>query len=178
MSYNNRDHDSPSPSTISCSCESEFKSGSEFGSGTGSGPGSSNDNIEGIYNDPKHILSELKGKNAERLIIAHININHIQNKFDPLVSIVHNKVDIMMISETKIDDSYPTNQFLIEGYSTPFRLDRNAQGGGILIYAREDIPCKELKSKKTSGNIECIFLEINLRKSKWVIMAGYNPHKD
>ena len=35
-------------------------------------------------------------------------------------------VDIFMISETKIDYSFPINQFIIDGYSTPYRLDRNA----------------------------------------------------
>ena len=31
----------------------------------------------------------------------------------------------------------------MEGYSTPFRLDRNDHGGGIMIYIRDDIPSKE-----------------------------------
>ena len=44
-----------------------------------------------------------------------------------------------MITETKLDDSFPTMQFNIEGYHT-FRLDRNEYGGGILIYVRDDIP--------------------------------------
>ena len=70
------------------------------------------------------------------------------------------------------------NQFLMEGYSTTFRLDRSSHGGGIIIYVREDIPCKELTSQTYNKNIECIFFEINLRKIKWVLMAGYNPHKD
>ena len=45
----------------------------------------------------------------------------------------------------------------MEGYSTPLRLDRNSHGGGILIYVRVDIPCKELKCQKYSKDIECIF---------------------
>lgn len=44
-----------------------------------------------------------------------------------------------MISETKIDDSFPYSLFLIEGFSTPYRLDRASNGGGILLYIREDI---------------------------------------
>ena len=49
-----------------------------------------------------------------------------------------------MIPETKIDASFPIGQFLLNGYRTPFRLDRNAHGGGILLYVREDIPSKLL----------------------------------
>ena len=41
-----------------------------------------------------------------------------------------------------IDDSFPLTQFLIEGFTTPYRLDRNGSGGGILVYIHEDIPSK------------------------------------
>ena len=51
-------------------------------------------------------------------------------------------VDMFMISETKLDDSFSGGQFFIEGYHTPFRFDRNGNAGGILIYVREDIPAK------------------------------------
>ena len=42
-------------------------------------------------------------------------------------------VDVFMISETKLDDSFPEGQFFIDGYHTPFRYDRNGNGGGILL---------------------------------------------
>ena len=35
-----------------------------------------------------------------------------------------------MISETKLE-SFPPGQFLLDGYSIPFRSDRNGNGGGI-----------------------------------------------
>lgn len=44
-----------------------------------------------------------------------------------------------MISETKIDDEFPIGNFVIDGYNTPYWLDRNSNGGGILLYIREDI---------------------------------------
>ena len=66
-----------------------------------------------------------------------------------------------MISETRIGVSFPTGHFLLNGYSTPFRLDRNAHGGGILLYVREDIPLNLLL---VEGNlIEGSFVEINFR---------------
>ena len=43
-----------------------------------------------------------------------------------------------MISETKIDASFRIGQFLWNGFSTPVQLDRNAHGGGILLYVREN----------------------------------------
>ena len=41
-----------------------------------------------------------------------------------------------MISETKIDNSFPLGNFLIGGFSKPYRLDPDSFGGGILLYVR------------------------------------------
>ena len=77
-------------------------------------------------------LKQLRSQNPHRIIIGHVNINSIRNKFDSPVSFVGDNLDILMVSETKIDDTFPESQFLIEGFSKPFRLDRTAKGGGIL----------------------------------------------
>ena len=45
-----------------------------------------------------------------------------------------------------LDASFPENQFYIDGFSKPYRLDRNIHGGGVMIYIRKDIPSKELKN--------------------------------
>ena len=79
------------------------------------------------------------------MIIAHLNINPLRNKFKFLISLIKDNIDVLMISETKLDESFPTNQFMINGFSAPFRLDRNDKGGGIILfilYIREDIPSR------------------------------------
>ena len=81
------------------------------------------------------------------------------------------------MSEAKIDESFPLSQFAIEGFSTPFRLDRNGGGGGIIIYIISDIPCKEMKNH-LPDNTEGIFIELNLRKKEWILFGGYNPKKE
>ena len=88
---------------------------------------------------------------------------------------VKNNIDILIITESKLDDSYPTSQFLIEGYKKPFRLDRNIFGGGILIFVREDIPCTALDKHKLPKDIEGIFVELNFRKSKLLLFGTYHP---
>ena len=142
------------------------------------------------------ILQSLRIKNVDKIVLGHININSIRKKFDVLVDLIRNKIDILLISETKIDNSFLTSQFGIQGY-TPFRLDRSANGGGLLLYTRNDIPAKKLPymdakklpymdakklpymdakklpymdAKKLpymdSGNIECIILEITISNKK------------
>ena len=64
-------------------------------------------------------------------------------------------IDILIIAETKIDNTFLTSQFFIEGFMKPYRYDRNQNGGGLLIYARERAPVKELKQYKVPADIEC-----------------------
>ena len=75
-----------------------------------------------------------------RPIIAQLNINSIRNKFKFLEKDICANLDILLISETKLDDSFPSAQFLLDGFSKPYRLDRRSNGGGILLYIRDDIP--------------------------------------
>ena len=83
------------------------------------------------------------------MIRAQLNINSIRNKFDSLVNIINNNIDILMISETKLHPSFATGQFHIHGFSEPYRLDGNGNSGGRLLYIREDIPSKLILTKMT-----------------------------
>ena len=87
-----------------------------------------------------------------RLLIGKLNISSISNKFGQLKLFVLGKVDILIITETKLDSTLPTSQFLIEGYSKPYRFDRNRNGGVVLIYVQEDIPSKHLTDDKLPLN--------------------------
>ena len=53
----------------------------------------------------------MKRNSPDRLILGHVNINSIRNKFDALTYIIGNNIDIILISETKIDDTFPAAQF-------------------------------------------------------------------
>ena len=121
-------------------------------------------NYNRIVIKPPHVFfQELKEKNEDGLIIAHLNINFLQNKFEPLATLVQGQVHILIISETKHDESFTSNQFMINGYANSFR---------------DDIPCKRIKTKDISGDIEGIVIELNINKCKWLLMGGYNPNKE
>ena len=93
-------------------------------------------------------------------------MNSISGKFDQLKALVTGNIDILVITESKLDSSFPNAQFMIDGFSEPYRMDRNRHGGGALIYVREDIPSKKLTKHVFPDDIEGIFIEINLRKCK------------
>ena len=65
-------------------------------------------------------LRKLLIKNPNKIIIVHLNINSIGNKFEMLFIIIWQVIDILIIFETKIVDSFTTKQFIIEGYSTVY----------------------------------------------------------
>ena len=101
--------------------------------------------------DCNNTLKSLRKDNLNKLIFAHLNINSIRNKFELL------------------------GQFLIEGFCTPYRLDCNSKGGGILLYVREDIPSNLITMDISP--IESFYVELNLWNNKWLINCSYNTHK-
>ena len=115
--------------------------------------------------DAKSRLKEMKAQSSRKLILGHLNINAIRNKFEALKFIIDNNIDILLISETKLDDRFPTARFLIKGFSAPYRSDRSSKGGGVLLYIREYIPYKIL-TYSSNCDIETLLAEINLRKRK------------
>ena len=58
------------------------------------------------------------------LIFAHININSLRNKFEMLQEIIGNNIDVLLISEMKLDASFPSSQFILDGFTLTDRLDR------------------------------------------------------
>ncbi len=85
---------------------------------------------------------------CSRFPVRLSHICPIWHKIDFLRPMVSETIDILIIAETKIDNAFPTSQFAIEGFLKPFRYDRNQNGGGLLIYARERAPVKELTQLK------------------------------
>ena len=67
--------------------------------------------------------------------------------------------DILLISETKIDSSFPTAQFHIDGYII-YRSDRNENGGGLLLYIRDDVPSDLLK---IDPNFGAFYVGLNIK---------------
>ena len=69
---------------------------------------------------PLSTLKCLRLKNPNRIIIGHLNINSIRNKFDQLKHLIKDTMNILLISETKLNNSFPEKQFFIDGFSRPY----------------------------------------------------------
>ena len=78
-----------------------------------------------------------------------------------------------MVSETKVDDSFPDDQFFLDGFGTPFRLNRNRNGGGIMLSIRNDIPAEVVS---TDGRpIESFLCTVKFSKEKMAIDLFLQP---
>ena len=78
-------------------------------------------------------------KNPKNVIVGHLNISSVRNKFELLISFIYNVFDISLIFETKIDSSFPFSQFRFAGYGM-FRNDRDSFERGLCMYVNESIP--------------------------------------
>ena len=73
-------------------------------------------------------IKKLSIRNPNKIIIGNLNINLLPNKFEQLKDIVMQHSDILVLIETKLNDTFPTVQFLVNGISEPYRLERNRKG--------------------------------------------------
>ena len=60
-----------------------------------------------------------------------MNINSILSRFDLLKELVLNNVDVLVVCETNLGETFHNSQFHIDGFSLSYRLDRNRTGGGV-----------------------------------------------
>ena len=134
-----------------------------------------NHDVDVNHEDANLILNNIRMKNINNIIIAYLNVNTFSNKYDSLKTLIPGNIDVMIIGETKLDDSFPTSQFKIEGFAEPFRMNRDKNGWGLLIYDNDCIPYKQLKKHILPGDIEGMFIELNFRKTKWLLLGTYHP---
>ena len=59
-----------------------------------------------------------------KVIIGNLNINSIINKFEQLKETVLKYREIL-VTEAKLDKTFLESLFLMDGFSKPYRLDRN-----------------------------------------------------
>ena len=55
----------------------------------------------------KDKLSILRKCNFNKIIVAHLNINSLGKTFDSVTDQITGNTDILMVSETKLDESFP-----------------------------------------------------------------------
>ena len=82
-------------------------------------------------------LQKMKRKKPKNIFPGHLNKNSIESVWE----LIKDTFDIFLVSESKLDPSFPDDQFSIPGYRLVRKYgDRN--GVEFLFYINEDIPFK------------------------------------
>ena len=107
----------------------------------------------------------MKRKKPKNVFLGHLNINSIKNKFASVWELIKDNFNIFLLSESKLDSSFPDDQFSIPGYQI-VRKDRDRNGGGFVFYINEDIPFKIIQNSRLPATSEVLPIEINLGRFK------------
>ena len=121
-------------------------------------------------------LANLRKKYPSNPFLAYLNIIFLNNKIDSLREILKNiPLEIICVDETKLGDSFPDQQFKIEGFQfPPFRRDRNKHGGGKIVFVKDELIVNGLTEFETNIS-ETICLKLIISNKKSFIMFVYRP---
>ena len=114
--------------------------------------------------------------NSNSTYLAHININSLEHKLTDIASLINTlKIDILMISETKLNTSIVNNLLAFNGYNF-IRRDRvnSNSGRGILIYLKNKI---KIIKKQLNFDYEIVYLQMNNNSQSMVVhfIGCYKP---
>lgn len=89
--------------------------------------------------NPGPTVGNNTGCTISSISILHHNIRSLRNKIDEIVHIV-DEFDIICFTESHLDHQIPNDNLYIQGFNrNPYRLDRTAHGGGIILYYKDHI---------------------------------------
>ena len=103
-----------------------------------------------------------------------MNINSLRHKISDLRILLHDlEPEYFVISETKLDDNFPSAQFAIENYEIRGRRDKDlTEVRGLIEFVKRGIICKRVKQFETVIS-ESICSQITISKKKWFCMGIY-----
>ena len=100
----------------------------------------------GLISSGFEAVRENRLKYVNNPLIGYLNINSLRNKIVDLREIILElPLDYLVLSETKIDQSFPTVQFYIKGYVVRARRDRDKRGRGLIEFVKNGFISKMLK---------------------------------
>ena len=116
-----------------------------------------------VSNNVTLVLSKMKIQIPYKFMIAHLNVNAISNKSDSISFMIKINVVILLISETKLDVSFPAAQIKMLALRMSYLYDRDSSGGELFSYIVDDILTKLLKHDFLTNNKD-FSIEINSEK--------------
>ena len=120
-------------------------------------------------------MYENRLKHLQNLLIGYRNINSLRNKVVDAKE-VFGKLQLadFVLSETKLNDSFPYAQFYIENFEIRNRRNRDKIGGGLIEFVTKGFITKNIKEYETKFS-ETIVSDFTISKKKWFCLSVYRP---
>jgi len=124
-------------------------------------------------------VHDIRVKFANHVIMSHLNVNSVGSKISEIRELQRRcQLDILVLSETKLDASYKQEIIDIDGYHC-VRQDKRANSGGLLTYISKDIPFSIGNTSICNDEIECFSIELNISEERIMLLCMYkNPRAD
>ena len=118
--------------------------------------------------------------NINNFKVAHYNINSIlaPDRIEQLTDVCRTlQINVLILSESKLDQNIPNNLITIPGYHEPLRHDRPSNGrhgGGVLMYIANNLAFQH-KIEFQKNSYEHLWADIRVNDSIIAINAIYRP---
>ena len=128
--------------------------------------------IGNIESNPGPSSSISENSTVDRSItLCNLNIRSIRNKTEFLQNFAED-FDILFLTETHLDERIDNCDILLDSFSN--RKDRSNAGGGLLIYAKQDIGLVR-KSELENNFDETLWVEIHAKGLSFLVCNTYRP---
>lgn len=124
-------------------------------------------------------VQNIRIDHQKQIIISHLNVNSMGKKFSEIKEMQNTcKIDVLVLSETKLDGSYRQNTLEIEGYCIT-RQDKRSNSGGLMAYISKDIPHSQGSFSMCNDEMEYMSLELHISDDPIMLLCMYkNPRTD
>ena len=127
----------------------------------------------GMSNSTSSNISNSQIKKSQSWRTLVININSAPGKREELENLInYTYLDLIIMTETKIDEHVNASEFLPKGYTGDIRKDRCKGGGGIMVATKQeyDIQGIELEANVSA---ETVWANISLKDQRKLVVGSY-----
>jgi len=110
--------------------------------------------------------------------LGHLNVRSLFTNFNEFKSIIEqNEFDVLLLSETWLNQNDDSNYFNIPNYQL-IRKDRIGRGGGVAAYVKTNITPEMVNFDfQINAQLEYLIFKINISNKSYAICVFYKPPK-
>ena len=109
-----------------------------------------------------------------RSILSQDQITKVTKHDELCAMLATQRLDLVGITETWLDQGVQDSHLEIPGYTTPLRRDRSRHGGGVMVYLSESLPAKR-RADLEPPTLEIICTELQLGSESMLLCVCYRP---